>query len=343
MNPREPESPLRSFGRLWRRAPIWRLTGLLAAVLTLWFLLFPWRQSPGVAVTAVASQASYRPQPEPKVAGSPAIARPAPAATTAVAEPLAVNPQPVQTAKLALATPDNRPPSADELDQALAGRGISGSLRVDGFDVPLPSGEWLQLAGMRFKQPGSAGEMLMLGRLKGRRLMGYVRIIAARSTADPAAGFRASPGCDHQGENTNVLVNEGVEAFGHQACWMIDHSFLAPLQAWADRSNKLQPLDRAAAGDLAAKGISYPQEMISVRLTRAETWGLLEVRYVFSPEEAHISSANVATYTDSDWQPANVGRYPEKLAYLEKLKRWGESFWPRFKAAFDGGQHTSYR
>ncbi|WP_157971452.1 hypothetical protein [Dyella sp. C9] len=339
MSVRTTESPLRTLRRLWKRAPAWRLTGLAAALLTALCLLFPPDRAVGHhgAAAAVSPAARYTPQP---AAAPSAMQATAPAATAVTAPATA---PPVQTAILSLATPDSHGASADELDNAVAGRRISGSLRVDGFDVPLPPGDWLQLANARFKQSTADGEMLMLGRVKNRRLVGYVRITAGRSTSAPGAGFRATPGCDHKNENTNVLVNEASEPFGHQACWLLDHSFLAPLQAWADRSNKLPPLERAAAGDLAAKGVSYPQEMISLRFTRAETWGLLEVRYVFSPEEDHITSSNVASYTDSDWQPGTIGRYPEKVAYVAKLKQWGDDFWPRFKLAFDAGQRMPSR
>lgn len=334
------ESPLRTFRQLWKRAPLWRLTGLLAALLTLLCLLFPWRPPVAAAATATTAQATYASQPKPAIVPPVATTPAAPPAVSTAATPAPVNPAPVQTAKLSLATPDNHGPTADGLDGAMAGRRISGSLRVNGFDVPLPPGDWLQLAGAHFKQPTAAGELLMLGRVKNRRLVGYIRITAGRSIANPPAGFPTTPGCDHQGANTNVLVNEGGEPFGHEACWMIDHYFLVPLQAWADRANKLPALERAAAGDLAAKGVSSPEEMISLRLTRAETWGLLEVRYIFSPEEDHIRSNNVATYADSDWQPGTIERYPEKVAYIAKLKRWGDDFWPRFKSAFDAGRQA---
>lgn len=343
MTLRPRESPLRTFRQLWQRALLWRLTGLLAALLTLLCLLFPWRPPAAAPTTAAAAQASYAPQPRPAVVPPAATAQATAPALSAAAAPAPVNPAPIQTAKLSLATPDNHAPTVEGLDGAIAGRHISGSLRVDGFDVPLPPGEWLQLANAHFKQPTSSGELLMLGQVKNRRLLGYIRITAGRSVVNPSAGFPAAPGCDHQNQNTNILVNEGQEQFGHQACWLIDHSFLVPLQAWADRANKLPALERAAAGDLAAKGVSFPEEMISLRLTRAESWGLLEVRYVFSPEEDHITSNNVATYADSDWEPGTIDRYPEKVAYIAKLKRWGDDFWPRFKSAFDAGRQAPAR
>lgn len=338
MNVRATESPARTFRQLWRRAPLWRLAGLVAALLSLWCLLFPAQPPMTAPATPAAAQASYTPQPKPTATQAAPVVAPAPQPVQTAAMPMPASAAPLQTAKLSLATPDNHAPGADGLDSALSGRRISGTLRVDGFDVPLPPGDWLELASMHFKQSTDAGEMLMLGQVKNRRLIGYVRITAARSTSEPAAGFRAAPGCDRQSEHANVLISEALEPFGHQACWLMDHSFLAPLQAWADRANKLPPLERAAAGDLAAKGVSYPQEMISLRFTRAETWGLLEARYVFSPEGDSIAAHPIASYADSDWEPRVVNRYPEKVAYLDKLKRWGDGFWPRFKTAFDAGR-----
>ncbi len=347
MSVRATESPFRTIRRLWKRAPIWRLLFLTAALLTLLCVLFPPR-GPAVprATVPMPAAATYTPPPPaPVTASAAAQAAVSPPAPPAAAPAHAAAP-PVQTAKLSLATPEESR-KADGLNDALAGHRFSGSLRVDSFNVPLPPGEWIELAGMHVDQKSpqgdktASGELLMLGRVKDRRLAGFIRITAVRSTTDPGAGFGVSPGCDKQNENTNVLVREAIEPSGHEACWLIDHFFLTPLRAWADRSNKLPVLERAAFGDLAAKGVTYPSEMLNVRFTRAERWGLLEVRYVFSPEEDHIAvDPEVATYMDSDWQPGTIDRYPEKVAYVAKLKQWGDDFWPRFKGAFDAGQPT---
>lgn len=338
------ESAIRTFRRLWKRAPLWRFTGLSAALLTLLFLLFaPGHRTPA---SAPETQASYTPQPKPSVpAPLPSVAATstpqAPTQPAAVAKapqpPAKVASQTVQTASLSLATPDNTH-TKEGLDNALAGRHFNGSLRVGGFNVPLPAGDWLLLANMPFKSTTAKGELLYLGQIKNRRLTGAIRITAGRSTDEPGAGFRAAPGCLDHSEGNNYVSAESVEAFGHQACWIINHMFMSPMESWADRSKKIDPLERAAAGDLAAKGVSYPQDMVTVRFTRAETWGLLETRYIFSPEDEHITSTNVAAYVDSDWQPGTISRFPEKLAYVEKLKRWATDFWPRFKTAFDEGK-----
>jgi hypothetical protein len=336
---------------------------MLAAALTLIFVLFFHDASdrPASTSTALLSQASYIPQPvatpptgtsTPHLVTSsatatptaPAVANSSPntsssAGPVAQGKPVPVTRAPkVQTANLSLATPSASQPRPDGLDSALAGRGYSGLLRVNGFSVPLPAGTWLMLANTSFKLPTATGEMIYLGQIKNKRLVGAIRITAGRSLDRPGAGFKAAPGCnDHQTDN-NYVMSEEVIPNGHQACWIIGFEVTTPLQQWADRAVALPSLDRAAAGDMAAKGVTYPQDLVDLRFTRAETWGLLEVKYFFSPEAAGIKSNDVISLRDSDWFVDNISRYPEKQAYVDKLKQWGSQFWPRFKSAFDEGQ-----
>ncbi|WP_445145380.1 hypothetical protein [Dyella sp. Tek66A03] len=348
MNANVAESAHRTFRRLWKKAPLWRFTGLSAALLALLFLLFaPANRTPAPAASS-NTQASYTPQPKPSLpAPSPSVAAtPTPQAPVQPPAEVKAPPLPptpklvspnVQTASLSLATP-SAIPTKEGLDNAITGHRFNGSLRVDGFDVPLPPGDWLLLANLRFKTPTAKGEMLYLGQVKNRRLMGAIRVTTARSLSDPGAGFPALKGCMDHSEGNNYVAAEAVSPSGHQSCWIMVPMFLSPLESWADRTKKLDQLDRAAAGDLAAKGVSFPQDMMTLRLTRAETWGLLEVRYMFNPETDHITSSTVATAADTDWQPGTITRFPEKLVYVEKLKHWGTEFWPRFKTAFDAGR-----
>jgi hypothetical protein len=351
----------RTFRRLWQRAPLWRLIGMSAGALTLLFILFsryPHHQS---ASTGSASNASYISQAP---ASAPTDINARHVATTSITSTpshavLANTPVPVylakgtkqpgtsklvasvpkvHTASLSLATPSSSSAGSSGLDNGVAGRSYNGSLRVDGFNVPLPGGNWLMLANTSVKLPSSAGEMIYLGQIKKKRLVGAIRITAVRSLARPGAGFRAAPGCiDHQ-EDNNFVMSEEVIPNGHQACWIIGIEVTSPLQQWADRAVKLDSLDRAAAGDMAAKGVSYPQDLVLVRFTRAETWGVLEVKYFFSPETAGIKSNDAFSPRDSDWFAQNISRFPEKQAYIDKLKQWATQFWPRFKNAFDSGQ-----
>jgi hypothetical protein len=344
-----PTSRLATAASLWRRAPLWRFTVLCGALLLLLALLYPprsaWTPAQSTAPPPLAV-ASYTPSLQ-SYAPSPRPAAPAPGAPTQVAStppppiaPLPASPQPpAAPAHVSLATPGNPAASAPGIDTALIGRTYQHELLMNGFNVPLPPGDWAILASFNIwvKQSlQNKGITYFLGRIEKGRLVGAMHVNALRSPADAPTGFDAFKVCTNP---DNVYTNdEGVEAFDHQACWAIHSYFTPPWQQWGDKATSLEGVVRAAAGDLAAKGVTYPQDLVSVHFFRSEKWGLLNVSYLFSPAQDGIQSNLVPTFRDSDWFGPNVQRYPEKVTYINKLKQWGESFWPRFKTAFDAGR-----
>ncbi|GAB2913518.1 hypothetical protein GCM10027093_59990 [Paraburkholderia jirisanensis] len=247
--------------------------------------------------------------------------------------------KPVANAQISLATP-GQPKAADPsgLNGAMFGRTFQQSVQADHFNVPLPPGQWVMLAHFNIHTPTSAGHAYFLGHIEHRRLVGGVRLFALHSNDQPGAGFPAAKGCVIGNPNANYVYIESITANDHQGCWIVDHYFTPPLQQWADRATRISALDRAVGGDLAAKGVDYPQDLPTVRFTRAEKWGVLEVTYLFDPELDGIQSANALSVSESDWHAANISRFPEKVAYVAKLRAWGEGFWPKFQQAFDSGK-----
>jgi len=330
---------------------------MFAAVLTLLFALF-FQEKPNPAApasTTASGQASYSSQSTDALSGNassgqssalsaattgngPAVGASTAGANSQVPPASPSAPQKVQTANLSLATPNNSHSAAGDLDDALGGRSYSGSVNVDGYKVPLPAGNWVILSNARYQSPHATGELVFLGRIKNRRLVGGARVTALHTVGQPGNGFPPKlSGC--AGVNhIDLYVNpEAMDDNGHQSCWLIDSYFTPPLQQWADRAVRIDTLDRAVGGDLAAKGVTYPQDFVRIRMTRTENWGFLEVAYLFSPETAGIKSNEAISGADADWARVNLSRYPEKVAYVETLKQWATQFWPRFKAAFDEG------
>jgi hypothetical protein len=230
-----------------------------------------------------------------------------------------------------------------DVDRALLGRTYRQSITVDGFNVPLPPGQWAVLANGDARPQGAAGVAYFLGHIEHKRLVGAIRLFAAHSNEQPGAGFSAANGCTSGNPNVNHLVIEEVTPHGHQACWLINNFFTPPMQRWKDPAVKIDGLDRAAARHLAAMGVSYPQDLVFARFTRAETWGLLEVSYLFDPELNGIDSDTALSARDSNWHAPNVGVFPDKVAYLAKIRNWGDGFWPKFKLAFASGTPPSLR
>jgi hypothetical protein len=179
---------------------------------------------------------------------------------------------------------------------------------------------------------------LFLGRIEHRHLVGGVRVFAVRSVDKPGAGFPVIRGCVSGSSRFNYVSLESAIPYDHQACWTMFNYYTPPMQQWADRGAKIPQLDRIAAGDLAAKGVTYAQDLMDIQFNRTEKWGAVQADYLFSPDSEGIKSTDVASFTDSDWYASNISRFPEKVAYVGRLKEWAQDFWPRFKSAFDQGQ-----
>jgi hypothetical protein len=221
------------------------------------------------------------------------------------------------------------------------GRTYHGKIQMSGFELPLPPGEWAMLASSTahlIKHPENAGMQYFLGRIERARLTGAIEVIALRSPDQ--SGFEEPGTC--ASPQTIYTRKEEMTAFAHQACWTIHLVFTSGMQQWADKAAKMSNIYRMAGGDLSAKGVTYPQEMIAVHFFRSEPWGVLEAIYHFSPEAERIHSNTVPTIQDSDWFGDNLQKYPEKLAYTEKLKQWGETNWPPFEIAFAAGAPTDF-
>jgi hypothetical protein len=338
------ESSFRTFKRLWSQAPLWRSAGIGAAVLTLMFILF-FHAAPQPS-TATSGQASYVPpaaitQSSPSSTSSNAPANAASdAGVTAPGQAATYNAQGnPQTANPSLATRANSQTPSGQPNNASGDHSYSGSVHFDGFDVPLPAGNWVRLSNAKLESPKVAGELAVLGEIKNRRLVGVIRLSALRPITMQGDDFQSLKPCNGPAvERALHATVEDIGPNGHQSCWIID-DFFTPLlfQKWADRTAKMSAVERAAASNLAAKGVTYPQDFVRVRMTRAETWGILEVGYMFSPEIEGIKSDDAASISDSDWIPANISRFPEKTAYVNKLKEWARQFWPTFKSGFEKG------
>jgi len=358
--------PLRS---LWRRAPLWRFVLMSAGLLSLSFVLFP-PKIVNIATPAtlpVAQEAAYEVTPQTRKRQAAAAAEAAAASRLAavqkpvrnVAQPEDnhdVNGKPLQQAfseqknradapkiaELALATASGGDAKANisGVDNALLGRTYQHSIIINGFKLPLPPGDWAMLSRSGLKDKlGATGTAVFFGRVEHKRLVGVIRVYSLRSEEKSNAGFESVRGCAKGNPNNIYESIEAVTPFDHQACWVMHNYFTPPWQQWADRNIKISNLEKAAAGNMTAKGITYPQDLVGIDFIRAEKWGLVEAQYMFSPEVEGISSNTVLSFSEADWNGRNISRFPEKQAYAAKLKRWATDLWPTFQSAFsEAGQ-----
>jgi len=355
MNAFPTSSPIVAFGQLWRRAYLWRICLLLGLGLTGLFISCPPDVGTKGGRHVLPEQVAYVPpkalpgaMPTTSPAAPSVIAQEAKSVLTA-AVPSAprhrapASAVPAVNAAISLAPPGQHTvPDSFGLDPALQGRTYSGSIDVNGFHLPLPPGKWAVLASIRIGKARAPGQGLFLGHIEHRRLVAALRVFAMKSVDLPGEGFPSARGCEPGNSRYNAMEVAAMTPFGHQTCWLMLNIYTPPLLQWADRAVRIAQLDRIAAGDMAAKGVTYAQDLMAVEFHRAERWGLVQADYLFSPDSEGIHASEVVSYTDSDWYPANIGRFPEKMAYVEKLKSWAQMYWPKFDAAFNAAQPSGY-
>lgn len=291
---------------LWSRAPWWRASVLGTLALTALFITFGplYRPQAVMNLPPMAEVVTYTPP-----GGS--TAAPGNMAIFTTAEPPVV------------AMPSTRP--------------FTNSFAMDGFELPLPPGQWLTLAGGDAREGNAVGKHYLLGQIEHGRLMAAVQVTSLRNRTQ-LLSFHGK-GCDAlHGPSVYSQELEPASSADHQSCWRLSHVFTPPLQHWHDAAVPMSMLMRTGAATLAASHVGYAQDYVQVEFIRAEPWGLLEASYWFNPEREGIASDPAELPGNSNWRAGNVSRYPEKLAFIDGLKQWGGIFRERFDRAFDAGK-----
>ena len=265
----------------------------------------------------------------PSPARTPATPAPAAATTTA-------RPQHNATVSPAASGGSTIDPTSG-LDRASLGRTFQDTLLINGYKVPLPPGQWSMLANATVTNnthPENKGTMFFLGQIVRKQLVAAVWVEAMRS---PGLGFAPNSNCSNPAD---LYVFNEPDNTDHQGCRWIRSYFSADMQRWADKSAHIDQMARAVGGNLAAKGVSYSQELVTAGFCATERWGQLTAGYMFNPEKEGISSHAVTAFRDSEWYKSNLRQYPEKVAYVGKLQQWATDFQPKFQAAFAAGKQN---
>ncbi len=236
------------------------------------------------------------------------------------------------TANLALGAPGaaatqaagSLPPLSGEV-----GKVYTGFYPIHGRHVPLGAGPWTVLAQTSTKRPDSDLEVVFLGEIRGEQLISGAMLLDFQNFR---AGWRSRYNACTDSYNLAATVDT-FGSDGRQACWFVRNLFAKAWTRWRDRNVKMDPIERAAAGQLEVKGIRYPQDLLEVVFHTADARGALNAVYLFDPQAAAgLSSTPVTMWQHSDWFVDNISRYPDKERYEKQLEVWGRDRWREIKA-----------
>jgi hypothetical protein len=311
---------LSRFGALWRRSTAFK--GALAIAATLALL-------PVAALSLRPGGSRHGDAMPPSIA--PSVTAPA-TQTVAVDQPPAAAAPSAGRAGKSLAPP-SRP---DASGTRRTGVDPAGAMPMDktaadyvmaqGMTVPLPPGQWVVVAHVPAPDRGGL-ESLFLAQVRRDKLSRAVLVRATMQADESATGFRRSAPCARPG----VLYAKTIanEELGRQDCWTIDHD--ASTRSERDTA----PMIGAAIGELELRGIKYPPVLLSAFFRLADKQRSLDAVYYFNPETDGITS-RPTSWEESDWNRNDIYKYPDKIAYVEKLRAWAEAWHPAVRDGFLG-------
>jgi hypothetical protein len=208
----------------------------------------------------------------------------------------------------------------------LMGKTVTGRVVAQGKSVPLPPGQWIVVAHVPAQNTGGP-ESLVLAQTRRDKLRRAVLVQASPQADQSATGFRRSRQC----ARTALLYAKTIsnDEYGRQDCWTIDHNLSTQSQGEAP------PIIRAAIGELELRGVKYPPVLLSAFFRLADRQSFLQAVYYFNPEMDGITT-KPALWEESDWNRNSIHQYPEKIAYVEKLRAWAEAWHPAVRDGFQG-------
>jgi len=239
------------------------------------------------------------------------------------------------------------PPSSDTAGKSssLMGKAFVGEVPFIGRRLPLPDGEWTVVAYDRAPAGGDGSESIFLAKIVKDTVAGVTLFSGTGPTVKTDSGYRQSKKC----MRTNLLYvqTDFNEEFGRQQCWHVNHNVNMSI-TWNNK-DQTNSLIKSAMGELEIRQVKTPDTFLSAFYRVASKTGYLEAVYFFSPEADGIPEHPVSRWDESDWHMDYINRFPEKVAYVDRLKKWAKDMWPKLKDRFEqtssptSGDHTVIR
>ncbi len=305
-------------GRLWRRAPAWRMCVGVALAGTALAAMFPpaW-QHPAWQHPNWQRPAWLNPAPSPTgVAGAtpappetPAVATTTPAAsTTSAAGP--PGPAAASAARAAryVPQPDTTPLTYSTIERPPLAEGRQSVVPHAGRLMPLPTGRWQEIA---FVRGGGtlAVQASLLDRVDAGRLTGLLLVASPAPVGRVAGPVAVPPLCVAPDTLAHDLVAAapGQDPTAHE-CWTVTVADMAELASPQDKDALLrQGLER-----LNTLHVTLPEHMLVVHLIRSDAGGWM-VAAIFLPD-----------------------RRAEQPGAMTRLEEWAKRFERLFHRGFDG-------
>ena len=216
--------------------------------------------------------------------------------------------------------------SAVQAQQTLTiGSTVERVLRVNGKEVPLPTGSWVVAADTantwNDQSLGAFGYLrsLVLFRVAGARVDTMLEVNT--NVLPTTDGWGMASDC---GRTDLVLAVIRYRAGWDGSCYFVTHTLLArePTPAW-----------RQARDYAVLKGWQVSRIWLTAGFRTADRSDVLDVRFHFAPETRGISPEAADRWQDSGWMSAKLDNDPQRYSFAHAVSDWAVAY----SSLIDGG------
>lgn len=208
------------------------------------------------------------------------------------------------------------------------GRTVAGSVKVGFVTVPLPPGDWIVVGRAAPDSTLGTGMIrIYLANVQGTHLKGLI-LINASAADTKATRWRESKTCTRK-DLFYVTADRKSGGFADFNCMWLNHERATATRAYAARPDYIE-----MNAYLRERKIAVPTNFAIVGYEYGDMNKWLQVRYRFNPDLDGIAPTKNAEWSVSDWHRDRIHHHPDKLRYMERLKKWAEDWRPKVGAGF---------
>jgi hypothetical protein len=219
--------------------------------------------------------------------------------------------------------------TSEALKQYPVGASYSGEVLIGKKQIPLPPGDWEIFASkIKYNSSQLPFVSLILGNKDRQSPALALHIHSNLEASWSGNGLVVYRYCSRTNMH-HVFDRDSLEG-GEQECWFVNHSRMTRpnvggsnvLVAGLERAKKL--------------GVKLPVTAITAGFRFANSYDLLNLRIYFNPEAEGFDPPKQSAWATNDWHKDRIYTDQKKVAYVEKVKKWAEEFFPKVEAGFKG-------
>lgn len=219
--------------------------------------------------------------------------------------------------------------TADDVEATLPlGSVQKGSFQLGSSIVPLPAGEWI-VSGVNFpRDQGLQHANVLLIQRQGNDLEGLVFVT---TNLEPLVGdlfWNPRKDCAREDWFYYDVPSNGRY---NRDCMLLEHWPMG--SHW--NSNWYRESIEETRAYFQRENIRVPITMIHTFYSLANARFTLSASYVVNPDLEGIPQTAKIPYRENDWHVDRIGQFPEKVAFMERVRDQGLIFRKRIREGFD--------